>query len=236
MTDRPILFSAPMVQALLYGRKTQTRRVLKLPDAPARLGRWQASTIGGPGVTDNKGQPVAERPCVWHTRTAAVVVPRIMAGDSLYVREAFAYVGTTDPGWLVHRASYQADCRRHGFDEPFPDEQNVTWKPGIHMPRKISRLTLLVTDVRVEQLHDITERDAIAEGVEYESADPPFYYVPGIMPHSITGVGLEQPGGNHAVRSYAKLWNHINGAGAWESNPWVSVTTFTVEQRNIDHG
>lgn len=217
MTDRPILFSGPMVQALLDGRKTQTRRVLN-PQPSDDI--------------DNAGDGVT----IIDMATGQEIRVRFAVGDRLYVREAFAYVGTTDPGWLVHRASYQADCRRHGFDEPFPDEQSVTWKPGIHMPRKVSRLTLLVTDVRVEQLHDISEADAIAEGVEYESADPPFYYVPGIMPHSITGVGLEEPGGRHAVRSYAKLWNHINGGGAWEANPWVSVTSFTVEQRNIDNG
>lgn len=104
----------------------------------------------------------------------------------------------------------------------------------IFMPRRASRLTLLVTDVRVERLQDISEGDAAAEGVELESADPPFHYVPGIWPHSITAVGVEEPGGRHAARSFAKLWGHINGSESWQANPWVVAVTFTVRARNID--
>ncbi len=62
-----------------------------------------------------------------------------------------------------------------------------------------------------------------------ESADPPFYYVPGIWPHSITAVGVED-GKDHAQRSYAKLWDYINGTGAWAENPWVVAYTFEVER------
>jgi hypothetical protein len=108
------------------------------------------------------------------------------------------------------------------------------WKPAIHMPRWASRLTLLVTATKIERLQDISYADAIAEGVEWESADPPFYYVPGIMPHSLTAVGVEEPGGRHAERCYAKLWNHLHGPGSWEANPEVVAITFKPVLQNID--
>ena len=104
----------------------------------------------------------------------------------------------------------------------------------MYQPRWASRLTLTVTDVRVQRLQECSREDAIAEGVEMESADPPFYYVPGIYPNSLTAIGIEEPGGRHPERAYAKLWDHINGDGSWAANPWIVALTFTVERRNID--
>ena len=235
-----------MVRALLDGRKTQTRRTLILPDAPARLGRWEASTIGGGGVTDSKGHPVKERPCVWHTRSGAVVAPRFVVGDRLYVREE----------WSSTPAYDDLKPTEMGGDEPLryrADDATFNWgeadgsrvgrrRAGMHMPRWASRLTLLLTDIRVEHLQDCSEEDAIAEGVETDLWDmapvardysqPNGHFVGwdiGILPPN-TSVDAERVG----RESYRSLWNSINGAGAWEANPWVAAITFTVEQRNID--
>jgi hypothetical protein len=234
-----------MVQALIAGRKTQTRRTLRLPDAPSALGTWEASTIGGAGVSDSKGRPVAERPCVWHTRTAAVVAPRFCVGDRLYVRESWRVSPEAAEGWhpddlrgwIDYQAGGSAQLVAPSFEAvekaAFTKNDDRDWdflpsryRPGIHMPRWASRLTLAVTDVRVERLQECSEADAIAEGIiEFEPTeeDPAeFAYVDG---GDIW---------NNARSAYAALWNSINGPGAWEANPWVVAISFTVEQRNID--
>lgn len=229
-TARPILFSAPMVRALLEGRKTQTRRLLK-PQPFAACGQipgaiyasdlsWQI----GPGHYVVSSKPFAPA-AVLEAQQRRYGVP----GDLLWVRETWCHTGTgvwsigdtymAYDGEVVYRADLERNC---------------VWFPSIHMPRLFSRLTLEITNVRVERLQDISEADAEAEGVEFETADPPFYYVPHIWPHSITGVGVEEPGGRHAVRCYGKLWDHINGPGSWDANPWVVALSFTVHKQNVD--
>lgn len=206
MTDHPILFSAPMVRAILDGRKTTTRRVLK----PQPIGHtaWQDDDTGRWWVSG-------------HGEVGDTLLSlRWRAGDRLWVREAHALVGTTDPGFLLYRASgYEAECDRHGFDKPYPPESVVRWRPSIHMPRWASRITLAVEAVRVERLHAITEEDARAEGV---------LYVPG---HGdITRAELMcDPGWSnflHCREGFQLLWDTIHGPDAWGANPWVSVTTF----------
>ncbi|WP_421565938.1 hypothetical protein [Ochrobactrum sp. EDr1-4] len=219
MTDRPILFSAPMVRALLEGRKTQTRRVIK-PQPTGRIdplisfnhGRMEIAF--GPDMRDKDGGPKWWRPLA-------------QAGDRLWVREACAIVGTVDPGFVLYRADgYEAECERHGFDKPFPPEAEARWRPSIHMPRWASRITLEVIDVRVERLHDISEADAFAEGVTKVRE----------ACHVIRGFDYDLSGLCHtsAITPFLKLWNHINGPDAWESNPWVAAYTFHVINRNID--
>lgn len=232
MDARPILFSAPMVRALLEGRKTQTRRLLK-------------------------PQPPDDYRVVWHeplgayvgfSRSAENYSPRLpygVPGDLLWVRESWhlVHVGGGRGGGIEpfnsYDQMYMADGHREHFTfegegDPFLRFASDRPRPSMFMPRWASRLTLEITNVRVERLQDISKADAESEGVEFETADPPFYYVPHIWPHSITGVGVEEPGGRHAVRCYAKLWDHINGPGAWDANPWVVALTFTVHKQNVD--
>ncbi len=215
MTDSPILFSAPMVRAILDGRKTKTRRVVK--------GRWipiveQVLEVNGKWV--------------WDTLEYELKTPYGRPGDRLWVRETWgindyrysrpAPIPKTRPDDLQEDALvyFATEC-----DAEITNEMPQT--PAIHMPRWASRITLEVSDIKVERLQDISDADAICEGVEYESADPGFYYVPGIYPHSITAVGIEEPGDRHAARSFAKLWDHINAAKApWSGNPWVWVVQF----------
>ncbi|MEN0039834.1 MAG: hypothetical protein AAF764_00715 [Pseudomonadota bacterium] len=198
MTDRPILFSAPMVRALLAGRKTQTRRVAK----------FQPS--------DKADRDVATAVC-W---------PKTAEGDRLWVREAFA--DANDHG--VETILYRADGHRVEFDlfdvnpEDLPNSYDFAtwaaaleagvegrWRPSIFMPRWASRLTLVVTDVRVQRLCDIDGLDAIAEGVTRVEGEAPW-------------------------RSFKHLWDSLNAARGfgWVENPWVVATTFTVQHGNID--
>lgn len=250
MADRPILFSASMVQSLLAGRKTQTRRILKHRDANIQAGIVQ----GSPRASIFDGWCCFEHPLFGPG--TSVRLPYAV-GDRLWVKETWQ----TGSGSLGLQIAYRAtgDCHEieawDGEDEGAGPSFNYErcpgakwhtwlpdllsgaegiWRPSLFMPRWASRLTLLVTDVRIERLQDISEGDAAAEGVELESADPPFHYVPGIWPHSITAVGIEEPGGRHAARSFAKLWGHINGPESWQANPWVVVVEFSVHARNID--
>ena len=193
MTDRPLIFSAPMVRALLDGRKTQTRRVLKPPYGTLEYlptGTWEP------------------------------ICTKVFRGDRLYVREAHALVGTVDPQWVLYRADgYESECARHGFDRPYPPEPR--WRPSIHMPRWASRLTLVVTDVRVQRLQEISEADAVAEGVTgraYQARD---------------GSWIADPKASFAG-GFGCLWNSLYGPDAWDANPWVAAISFDVHRCNID--
>lgn len=207
MADRPILFSSAMVRALLDGRKSQTRRILKLgtmldpmPDV------WKAKEIDGVWFF------VSDHPDCSGRQKAPV---RFRKGDRLYVREAWAEVGSMDPGLFITRADYPACVPRHYENVPPADQ--VKWRPGIHMPRSRSRLTLTVTDVRVQRLQEITPADAIAEGIW--------------APANSMTIDCET---RDPRDDFQALWNSINGAGSWSTNPWIIALTFTVERRNID--
>lgn len=148
MKERPILFSAPMVRAILDGQKTQTRRVVRLNDS----GRVKALRKQ------------------WHPedRNAVIACPFGQPGDRLWVRETWQHAnsphGPYDPGsTCYYRADYWDDP--HGMDgEKSPEGKYRTWIPSIHMPRAASRITLEVVRIRVERLHAINYVDCIAEG------------------------------------------------------------------------
>lgn len=170
--ERPILFSAPMVRAILEGRKTQTRRIIKSrKNNSIFMGGWTDSFILDEG---NREWTLSE-------------CPYGQPGDHLWVRESWQKFGKE-----YAYAATDGDI--------YPETK---WRPSIHMPRAASRLTLEITDIRAERLHDITEADAIAEGCE--------------------------SGGNWdsaPTVQYSNLWETINGPGSWEANPWVWVITF----------
>ncbi len=190
MADRPILFSAPMVRALLEGGKTQTRRALKPQPS------WEPATVDGCSFAAGWSWaglsrfPDAARFC----EAAAQFVP-CAPGDRLWVKEAHSFGTKAYPDCL-----YRADDG--GYD--------LRWRSPIHMPRWASRLTLLVTDVRVQRLQDISEADALAEGVEHHA------------------------GSDGPCAEFEALWNSINGPDAWAENPWVAAITFEVVHANID--
>jgi hypothetical protein len=194
MTERPIIFSAPMVRAILDGRKTQTRRAIK-----------PVPTFNGGGAchdADALQQDFVEPYWVF-PETCKYGKP----GDLLWVREAWTqYPIELNPEPCD--AWYKATS--NGPPPPFK------WRPSIHMPRWASRITLEVKGVRVERLQDITQKDAIAEGLTKEIAPNGHvtWHVPDLL-------GAQTP-----CRAFRLLWENINGPGAWESNPWVWVIEF----------
>lgn len=178
MKARPILMSASMVRALLEGRKTQARRIVK---------------------------PVPSHPM--H------VCPYGKPGDLLWVRESICrakeYGGIgycADTTWYPNYA--------------WPWKKDVV--SSIHMPRWLSRLTLEITEVRVERLQDISVEDAEAEGVEE------------LKSYILVGNSIFPPVTICWKTGYKRLWESINGAGSWDANPWVWALTFKVHQQNVD--
>ncbi len=210
MSARPILFSGPMVRALLEGRKTQTRRVVKWP------------TWAGPNqevfVRDLQGGRE-----LWYCpdgeRASKFCCPYGQPGDLLWVRE------TCSPDW-ADKPVYKADggsAREAGY----PAEPR--WRPSIHMPRWASRLTLRITDVRVERLQDISDEDARDEGVNRQSRRVRAMSKFGQSKEAIDAMYLR------ACRwEYEALWEEINGPGSWDANPYVWALTFDVIKANVD--
>ncbi|TWD58146.1 hypothetical protein FB480_101901 [Agrobacterium vitis] len=219
MADRPILFSAPMVRALLEGRKTQTRRALKPQPFIDNMGNFCSTDRFG--KVWNWGQEIypPRTPC---TRNYIESEVRISIADRLWVKEAHAIVprlayrmsiGTGTIAQTEHPSDgYSAALFRECFDR----SGRPPWRSSIFMPRWASRLTLIVTDVRVERLQSISEADAVAEGCQPDDES--------LNPNHI----------GPARSIYEQLWDDINGPGAWESNPWVAAYTFRVIQSNID--
>lgn len=210
--EKPILMSAPMVRALLEGRKTQTRRIITPDNSTVNgwraykgddvkvNGAWKALDFDAPypSCMVDEGFPDADGNKTYHylhvpqvkgdVGTRHRVRSRIDVGDRLWVRETFRKFGD---GYL-----YRADKEIIGLD----------WKPSIFMPRTACRLTMDETKVRPERLQDISDADAVAEGVYFG------YDLKGQTIYDASPRWL-----------YEALWNTINGKGAWAQNPWVWV-------------
>lgn len=218
MRERPILFTDPMVRAVLTDQKTQTRRALKRQ--PPADTEW-FSTWHHP--KDSSGLHY------WAGRGGelldfALCCPYGNPGDRLWVREAFDPIYPQDPHYNSGRAiefDYRATYQ-HGFRLGDHIGIKKTWKPGIHMPREGSRIALEVTRVRIERLQAISEADAVAEGVAsiIVSDGGESRYVDYAEPDSkCSAFGT-------ARRSYRSLWEQINGKGTWAANPWVWIVEF----------
>ncbi|MCA6998174.1 ASCH domain-containing protein [Dickeya solani] len=215
MKERGMIFNADMVRAILDGRKTQTRRVIKpQPDEDGL-----AKITGGPWVD---------------TSERRYACPFGQPSDRLWVRETFSLLGNEDScpiDWFDNRVKgggpgaariYRASCEQNPGDygvwsipddadwKPHTDDMKFdgTWTPSIHMPRWASRITLEITGVRVERLNSISEEDARAEGAQ----PSPYAITP---PEAVYRVG------------FRNLWKSIYGAESWQANPWVWVIEFT---------
>lgn len=203
--ERPILFSAPMVRAILEGRKTQTRRIVKCLGGIRRGDRW-----AGP-ANPSSGRLVYRDGGAWDDdqefpRSKPIAVcPYGRVGDRLWVREAF--LPWRNSSGMSHVAAFRAD----GYQL----EPGEKWMPSIHMPRRFSRITLEITEVRVERLQEITEEDAVAESF-------------GAIGDAL--IKSEEFGRTHpaSVHSFAQTWNAINGPDSWKLNPFVWAITFRV--------
>lgn len=217
MADRGIIFSAQMVRALLAGTKTQTRRILKpqpqaLPEG--MLCKWH---VPGKRVGYNMTDEQMHR--------LGAMFASYAPGDRLYVREAWG-LGVSDHGDCPrYRATMDYQC---GDKIKSEHEGPFRWRSPIHMPRWASRITLTVTEVRVIRLQEISEEDAIAEGVE----SLPDYWVR--EDAHIGGSNGDWIPNEPPVPAYHTLWNSLHGPDAWDQNPWVVAVTFTVRRGNID--
>jgi hypothetical protein len=199
--EKPILFSGPMVRAILDGRKTQTRRIIKpQPVYIESSGRWKWNPTGA--VTASREW--------WEYMDSLSKCPYGTVGDRLWVRETWRPILS---GIHAGGFDYRAD------DPSASGEGFIPWKPSIHMPRRVSRLSLELTDVRAERLHEITAKDILAEGVvERPHQDPHL----GKCPISAFD-GCCYPD----LRSvWAAGWSKINGSDSWTANPWVWVLEF----------
>jgi len=239
VSDRPILYSAPMVRALLDGRKTQTRRVLKLPTKTASGGRiyerkdmggWEPTINGGAGcftiAKDGTRVAAPETVGIWHRTTGVCMDAPYQVGDRLWVRET--WTARMTHGWTIADARsgmyqqeilYRADGH-HSIDG---------WWPSIFLPREFSRLTQTVTEVRVQRVQDISEADAVAEGCFKGRAT-------GRVFENVTAMRLGGDEWATARDWYADLWDRLNarrGFG-WDANPWVVAVTATTHLQNID--
>lgn len=248
--DIPIIFTGPMVRAQLAGRKTMTRRILKasMPPAPAMDAIYpgNAARHAAPYFdsyrSECRGPENPEgmsRNWCWWTRDDRQCLPtvnvRFAPGDRLWVRENFAHVGTSDPGFLTYQATYPEDLAPLGM-ENVPatlKEAGYRWMPSIHMPRMLSRLTLIVSGVKVERLQEISEDDAWAEGVCHfaESTD-----------RSGSWDGLSEDDRREMVRvifgsavnAFHCLFDQLHGPEVWTADPFVVAVTFRVIKANID--
>ena len=218
MADRPIIFSAPMILALLAGRKTQTRRLV--PQPPAECGinymlgeeSWLPIEERTPvrRTFEAWTGPLFQKRPAGHLCGSFDITPRFQPRDRLYVRENWkphsSFAGMKPRDIPVGDVFYMAD------DAYAPS--NTPWVPCIHMPRWASRLTLIVEAVKVERLQDISEEDALAEGCPAQT--------------------YEALAGMEARGWYRDLWDSLHGTGAWDANPWVVALTFSVHRANID--
>lgn len=216
MTDRPIIFSAPMVRALRYRRKTQTRRVLRLHDDDCEP-PYVAYYLEGAGAVwcDPYDSSVW---CYPGVRGSAV-------GDRLWVREAHYMTDDGESEYAVYAADELEAARhinevgqiaaQHGLPIEWTKRHTKLRSP-IHMPKWASRLTLIVTDVRVQRVQEISKADAKAEGVVDYRIDPDFRQEP--------------------EDDFADFWDSLNARRGFgfDANPWVVALTFTVHHQNID--
>ena len=226
---RPILFNTEMVRAILEGRKTVTRRVVKGQEAGWELVDFDDNTVMIKVRPNGEKYPV-DVPGLWATFEWDGVpeFPMVKApcesGDCLWVRETWSRVETGE--YL-----YKADN-----EKPF---SYLGWRPSIHMPKEAARLFLRVTEVRVERLQDITEEGALAEGVPDEWPMDPVYcpyckgegLVGAVHPVSLGYMEVDCPKCEKATLRFANLWDStIKPADrplyGWEANPWVWVIQF----------
>ncbi|ENY6786691.1 hypothetical protein ACF1CY_004215 [Providencia rettgeri] len=235
MKERGIIFNTEMVRAILDGRKTQTRRVMKPQPVPINDGAnhvWYCDKI----KADLDVKDALQDGIVGWYGLISSVCPFGGVGDRLWVRETFALLGNEDgvcvdwndnilkAGEEQAARIYKASCEQKDGDyglwsipddadwKPHTDNHKYegTWRPSIHMPRWASRITLEITNVRVERLQSISEEDAKAEGFDNSQSD------------AANSIGwFEKP-----IRAFRRAWENIYGTEGWDSNPWVWVIEF----------
>lgn len=193
-----MIFNGEMVRAILDGRKTQTRRIIK-----------PQPVMYEPGQSIHVSDMIND----------ALRCPFGAVGDRIWVRETWAEAGAGAPDLKLYRANYPQHVPTHYENVPPVDE--IRWTPSIHMPRWASRLTLEITGVRVDRLNGISETDAEAEGIDMEALFDAQDCYDCIADHNMTGRPT-------ATGAFKYLWESIYGEENWQANPWVWVIEFKV--------
>ncbi len=229
-----MLFSTPMVQALLKGTKTQTRRIIKKKksfegdkDNPSERNNPLYYSVDGFELEESVPLALSD-------------IQKVNVGDIIWVRETFRQYYEVDAEGYT---DFDKQIIEYKADNPLPvvladgdgfaelnkngEEKYVPWKPSLFMPKSACRLFLKVTNVRVERLNDISESDAICEGIESIGKNPEFggvtYSGEFFENYGKTGYSFLKP-----IESYKSLWEKINGKDSWEENPFVWVYEFEV--------
>ncbi len=226
MNTKPIIFSGPMVRAILDGRKTQTRRIFKVRGP---MGVSYPVTCPEESLIELYDNELRDDGTINYLSTGALSgpyeCPYGKPGDLLWVRESWQalsfgdYLPTKDH---VSDVRYMATDKLADLDK---DTRGWPWRPSIHMPRWASRITLEITDVRVQRLQDISQKDADSEGV-WETD----FYQDAVEHASAVGCGT----GFIPKQAFEHLWSSINGPDSWVSNPWVWAVTFNPYLVNVD--
>ncbi|MCY0071196.1 hypothetical protein LCT09_25890 [Klebsiella pneumoniae] len=211
MKERGMIFNGEMVRAILDGRKTQTRRVMKVQPESNQLGlllitdSTKRSDIGKYHWAESNATGN-------HVRSNLFLCPFGAVGDRIWVRETWAEAGASAPDLKLYRANYPEHVP--SIYENVPPAEEIRWTPSIHMPRTASRILLEITDVRVERLNAISQEDAQAEGMELTGWRPTY---------------SDPDSGGEVMTPYdnfAELWSSIYGEGSWKANGWVWVISF----------
>jgi len=202
MRELPALFSTPMVQAILENRKTMTRRTKGLEKVNENQDDWEQIAYGPHPENDNDTR------CYIYFRlkkmnTWAYCKPRYQVGDHIWVKET----------WRQNQ--FQKDIIMYKADTAYPEK--FKWKSSLFMRKEYTRIWLEVTGVTCERLHDITEADAIAEGIKIIEDDEAYF------DYEFNG---ENGSCATAKGSFYSLWNKINGKESFDLNPWVFVYEF----------
>ena len=209
MKERPILFNTPMVQAILSGQKTQTRRIVNKAPTTEINHRLIALDNGWNWQVDQQGIV----PTMHREIHNPMVCPFGQIGDRLWVRETFRLYDLDE----CPHADFPCGCPRNGtplYKASHDCGDGEKWKPSIHMPRSACRLILEITNIRIERLNDITSEDAKAEGFDYST-----------HPSAIQmGYAIG------AKTNFRVTWEQIYGHNEWNKNPWVWVVEFKVIQ------
>lgn len=209
MKERPILLNTPMVQAILSGQKTQTRRIVNKAPTTEINHRLIALDNGWNWQVDQQGIV----PTMHREIHNPMVCPFGQIGDRLWVRETFRLYDLDE----CPHADFPCGCPRNGtplYKASHDCGDGEKWKPSIHMPRSACRLILEITNIRIERLNDITSEDAKAEGFDYST-----------HPSAIQmGYAIG------AKTNFRVTWEQIYGHNEWNKNPWVWVVEFKVIQ------
>jgi hypothetical protein len=248
--ERPILFSTPMVQAILDGRKTQTRRIVKIPDLMERPDRFRYK--GNSNEFDIPRKAIAYDDKLYHSwelvnsNACSWVEHSRKPGDVLWVKEMYYAYGM----WLHNGHSKKGKAKWRFFDTTgtgyeyhycdnppeniLPNTRRETYgwfkRSSLFMPFKACRIKLQITDIRVERVQDISGSDAVAEGITIPVHEHNILWSLGEKTSAISfmpNIGPENWTAEQIQKAhYAELWSKINGKESWLKNPWVWVISF----------